>query len=438
MAPSFRIDNSLVLTMVEGSDPIRTSVLVEGSRITGIGDDLPDADRTIDGEGAVLLPSFVQTHIHLCQTLFRNLADDLELLDWLRLRIWPMEASLTAESMRAAADLGLAELIGGGTTTILDMGSVEHTDSIGEAVEAAGSRAFIGKAMMDRGDDVPAAMLEDTKRSLRSSLDLHDRWHGAADGRVGYAFAPRFGPSCSVELLREVSAICAERDLIIHTHCAESLSEIDIVVKEHGKSNVAHFRDCGIAGSRTVMAHMIHLDAADMDIVSATGTAVAHCPSSNLKLASGIAPIPEYLRRGITVSLGADGAPCNNRLDAFSEMRLAGLLHKPRFGATAMPARTVLEMATRFGAEALGLGDQIGTIEAGKRADLLLLRLDRPFNGVVGDPFAQIVYTASRENVVDVWCDGRQLVRDGRLTTFDESEVVATAREAASAVLRRL
>lgn len=435
---SLRIDGATLLTMVEGEAPRVGSVRVEGGRITHVGADVPAADRRVDASGGVLLPGFVQTHLHLCQTLFRNLADDLSLLDWLRLRIWPMEAALGPAEMRASADLGLAELIRSGTTSILDMGSVEHTDAIGEAVATAGIRACIGKAMMDAGADVPAGLHEDTARSLRESEALAKRWHGAADGRIRYAYAPRFVPSCTDELLHAVAALTAEQGLIIHTHCAESLGEMALVREAHGVSNVRHLYDVGLTSERSVFAHMIHLDDEDVALVAKTKTSVAHCPGSNCKLASGVAAIPAYLAAGINVSLGADGAPCNNTLDAFHEMRLAALIHKPRFGPTAMDALTVLRMATLGGARALGVADELGSIEVGKRADLVHMRLGLPFNGVAGDPVGQIVYTGRPENVVDVWCEGRRLVADGELQTLDVGEVLGRGREAVARVRSRL
>jgi cytosine/adenosine deaminase-related metal-dependent hydrolase len=225
---------------------------------------------------------------------------------------------------------------------------------------------------------------------------------------------------------------------VLHTHCAENRDEVALVQQETGLRNVHYLERCGVTGERSVFAHMVHLDASELAVVARTRTAIAHCPSSNCKLASGIAPIPDYLAAGIRVSLGADGAPCNNTMDIFQEMRLAALLHKPRSGARAMDAATVLRMATLGGAEALGLSHLIGTIAVGKRADLVHLRLNRPFNGVAGSVMGQIVYTGSRENVIDVWCDGAPLVRNGALTTLDEAEVMARGREAAHQVVGRI
>ena len=432
------VEKALILNMVDGAEPFVGSVRFEDGRITHIGGDVPSAQTRVDATGGVLIPAFVQTHLHLCQSLFRNLADDLSLLDWLKLRIWPMEAALKPADMRASADLGLLELLRGGTTTILDMGSVHHTNEVAAAVQRSKTRAFVGKAMMDRGDDVPAGLREDTAFSIKESQALQKCWHGAANGRIRYAYAPRFAPSCTTELLKTVGDICRDDGLVVHTHCAESVDEIALIRNEFGRSNVEYLEDCGLVGPKSVFAHMIHLDEKDTAVVKATKTNITHCPASNCKLGSGIAPIPAYLAAGINVAIGADGAPCNNTLDAFTEMRLAALIHKPRFGPTAMDARTVLKLATVAGAKALDLTDELGTIEVGKRADLVHLRLDKPYNGVAGDPFAKIVYTGCRENVVDVWCEGERIVQDGELLTMDQEEVLARGRESAKSLLTRL
>jgi cytosine/adenosine deaminase-related metal-dependent hydrolase len=438
MPPSTIIENATILSMAKGSSPFIGDVRIESDRITHMGTGLPEATHTVDASDQILLPGFIQTHIHLCQTLFRNMAEDLSLLDWLKLRIWPMEAALKESDMAASADLGLAELILGGTTTLLDMGSVHHTDQIALSVKSSGVRAFLGKAMMDKGDDVPGGLKEGTQDSLKESASLFQRWHGACNGRIQYAYAPRFALSCSQDLLHDVGSICAENDIVIHTHCAESSDETAWVRSEHGVSNLSFLETCGLTGPKSVFAHMIHLEPEDSDVVLRSGTHIAHCPCSNCKLASGIAPIPDYLKAGINVSLGADGAPCNNTLDMFWEMRLAALLQKPRFGPAAMPAETVLKMATINGAKALGIEKDVGSIEPGKKADLILVHLNRPFNGVAGDPMTRLVFTGSRENVTHVWCDGALLVTDGKLVNTEEGEILARAKEASSRVCAKI
>lgn len=395
--------------------------------------------QVIEAHGKVLLPGFVQTHIHLCQTLFRGSADDLSLIDWLKTRIWPMEAAHTPESIRTSAQLGVAELIRGGTTCALTMETVHHTQSVLEVIAESGFRAIVGKCMMDQGDEVPAGLLEQSKQSIAESLSLIDQWNGFDDNRIACCFAPRFALSCSRELLVQVAALAKERGVLVHTHASENLTEIAEVERLTGRRNIQYLSEVGLTSSNVVLAHCVHLNDSEMDILSRTNTRVAHCPSSNLKLASGIAAVSEMRARGILVSLGADGAPCNNRLDMFSEMRLAAMLQKVRESPKALPAATVLKMATIEGARALHLEHEIGSIEVGKRADLQLLDLNSLHTVPSPDPVSTIVYSASPQNVETVIIAGKVVLRDGRLETLNESEILnAAGSEAAkiSSILR--
>jgi 5-methylthioadenosine/S-adenosylhomocysteine deaminase len=394
----------------------------------------------IDARGRIVMPGLVQAHTHLCQTLCRGHADDLPLLEWLRQRVWPYEAALDERAMRAAARLACAELLLGGTTAILDMATVHETDALCDAVAATGLRATLGKAMMDVGDGVPARLRETTAASLEESDALRGRWHGAADGRLRWAYAPRFVLSCTEALLREVAARVAA-GARLHTHASEQEAEIAIVRAERGDDNIAYLESLGLAGPRAALAHCVHATDAERALLAAAGTHVVHCPSSNLKLASGIAPIPEMLAQGIHVALGADGAPCNNNLDGFLELRLAALLHKPRAGATAMPAATVLELATRGGAAALGLEDEVGALEPGRRADLIVVDPRTAHATPSFDAVSTLVYACQSRDVRDVLVDGRILVRDGQLTAatgLDYGEVVATAAAEARRVQSRV
>ncbi|MFU8802519.1 MAG: 5'-deoxyadenosine deaminase [Bradymonadaceae bacterium] len=434
--------NATIVTMNERWDVVEGDVLVRDGRIVAIGEvneaDAHDVER-LDLHGAVIIPGFVQTHIHLCQTLMRNHADDMVLIDWLRRRIWPYEASLTFEELGVSSEVGLAELVLGGTTTILDMGTVHHTDAIGQAVEAGGIRAFIGKCMMDFGDEVPGPLAEDTAESLRLSLELYKTWDGAADGRLRYAFAPRFAVCCTERLLREVSEAALDLDAYIHTHASETEFENAFTMERYGVSNIAFLERVGMTGSRSVLAHGVHVSDDDCGILSRTRTAICHCPSSNLKLASGIADIPRYDRLGVRVSLGADGAPCNNNLDAFIEMRLAALIQKPIHGPQSMPARRVLQLATIDGARALGIEDEVGSLEVGKFADLVVVDMDSdPGCGPSGDVYSRLVYTAQKHNVRHVFASGRRLVDDGELVGVDTAELMARGREANRRVIDRM
>ncbi|HKQ06772.1 MAG TPA: 5'-deoxyadenosine deaminase [Blastocatellia bacterium] len=433
MSDSLLIKNATVVTMDAGNRTLAGDVLIEGTRIAAVGASLTArADETVDARGRVLLPGLVQTHVHLCQTLFRGAADDLALIDWLKKRIWPMEAAHTPESLYASARLGIAEMIRGGTTTALTMETVNHTEAVFRAVEETGFRATVGKCMMDKGDDVPAALHEETEASIAESLRLLERWHGQADGRIRYCFAPRFAVSCTRGLLEQVARLARERGVIVHTHASENRDEIALVERETGLRNIDYLNAVGLAGPHAVLAHCVHLSDGEMAVLKQTGAHVAHCPSSNLKLGSGLARVAEMKAQGISVTLGADGAPCNNRLDMFTEMRTAALLQKALHGPEALPALTVLRMATTDGARALGLADEIGSIEAGKRADLILLNLDRPHTTPRPDVVSTIVYAAQSSDVEMVWIDGRRVLDGGRLTTMDEREVIQSAQAEAA------
>jgi 5-methylthioadenosine/S-adenosylhomocysteine deaminase len=448
MSDAILIKGGAILT-VDANDRVRQAdILIRKSRIGRIierDDSSPpnldqqatqasilddDSDlEIIDARGCAVLPGFVQTHIHLCQTIMRGAADDLRLIDWLRKRVWPMEAAHDAASLSASARLGIAEMILGGTTTALTMETVNYTEEVFRAVEESGFRATVGKCMMDKGADVPAALSEKTRASITESLLLLDQWHGRCDGRIRYAFAPRFAVSCTRELLEEVAGLSQERGVFIHTHASESQEEIAIVRKETGRDNINYLESIGLAGPRTVLAHCVWATDEEIARLAATKTSVSHCPSSNLKLGSGIARVAEMLEAGVKVSLGADGAPCNNRLDMLTEMRSAALLQKVRCGPQALPARLALRLATIDGARALGLEKEIGSIEEGKRADLILINLDKLHLTPQPDIVSTIVYSAERSDVETVIIDGKLIMKNRQLLTMNEDEIKALASQ---------
>jgi 5-methylthioadenosine/S-adenosylhomocysteine deaminase len=429
MEQTVLIKGGAVVTMDAAGTVAAGDVLVRGRRIEAVGDlSSASADVTIDARGCAVLPGFVQTHVHLCQTIFRGAADDLELIDWLKKRVWPLEAAHDAASLRASARLGVAEMMRGGTTCALTMETVNHTEEVFRVVEESGFRATVGKCMMDKGDEVPRALSEQTEDSIRDSLALLESWHGRAEGRVRYCFAPRFAVSCTRELLERVARLARERGVMVHTHASENRSEIEMVERETGMKNVVYLDSLGVSGPHVLLAHCVHLSGEEMGLLASAGTHVAHCPSSNMKLGSGVAPVSEMLARGVLVSLGADGAPCNNRLDMFTEMRTAALLQKVSRGAEALPAARVLRMATRDGARALGLEAEIGSIEAGKLADITVVELERLHTTPRPEVVSTVVYAAGARDVRDVLIDGRPVLRDGVLTTLDEREVVAEAK----------
>ncbi|HXI33950.1 MAG TPA: 5'-deoxyadenosine deaminase, partial [Gemmatimonadales bacterium] len=392
--------------------------------------------KTIDCAGLVIIPGLIQAHIHLCQTLFRGLADDLALEDWLAKRIWPLEAAHTPDSIYWSAMLGAAELLLGGTTAILDMETVRHTGAAFEALEAIGLRATAGKCLMD-APTAPAGLREATGNALQEAADLCEKWHGAANGRLRYCFAPRFAPSCTGPLLRAVSDLAERHGAMIHTHAAETPAELEIVRRETGDDELSYLDSVGISGPRAALAHCVWVDGDGIQRLARQQTNVVHCPSSNLKLGSGLAPIPEMLAAGCRVAIGADGAPCNNRLDAFTEMRLAALVQKPRLGPDAMPAAQVLELATLGGARALGLEKEIGSIEVGKKADLAVLDLSGPHaQPESADLVSRIVYSARASDVRHAIVDGKVVVKDGGLRTANLEEINREANKSAGRLRR--
>jgi 5-methylthioadenosine/S-adenosylhomocysteine deaminase len=416
-------------------------LLLRGGRIAALGKGAERAAlrplRAVDARGCAVVPGIVQAHIHLCQALFRGMADDLPLLEWLRRRIWPLEAAHDERSARASAELGLLEAMRAGTTTILDMGTVREHDAVFDACVRAGVRAISGKAMMDVGDGVPRGLRETTRASLDESDRLLRDWSGRGGGRIGYAYAPRFVLSCSEALVRGAVERALAHGALVHSHVAEHPSERAAVRAALGRDDVDVLRAWGAAGPRTVLAHGVQLDDDEARAVAADGTRIVHCPSANLKLGSGIARIADLDALGVPLALGCDGAPCNNDLDPWQELRHAALLAKVRTAPTALPAARAFRLATIDGARALGLDAEIGSLEVGKRADVVVVRVDREHEEPGGDVFSRLVYSAKSSDVVHVFVDGEHVVKNAEHTRLDADRVLATARREARAVVRR-
>jgi cytosine/adenosine deaminase-related metal-dependent hydrolase len=446
---SILLRNATILTMNDRMDVVNGAVSVRDGRIVWVGAE-PRADLkvdpydpgghdvTIDASGHFLLPGFIQTHIHLCQTLFRGYADDLRLMEWLRTRIWPMEAAHTPATLRAAARLACLELLRSGTTSILTMETVHDTDAVIEATAGTGIRATLAKCLMDETTpDAPARLRENGRAALDESLALSHRYHGTANGRIRIAFAPRFALSCSRQLLEAVAATASDLAAIVHTHASEQQDEVAMVRDATGLGNIEYFDTVGLLSPRLNIAHCVWVDDEEQAMMARHQVKVTHCPGSNIKLGSGIAPVPEMRSRGLCVSLGADGAACNNHLDMFGEMRLAAGLQSIRHSPGALSARDALWMATRAGAAALGLDAEIGSIEAGKRADLILIDAMSPQMAPSPDPFSAIAYAAHPGDVRLTMVDGEILVRDGAPLHLDAAEIAAEARSHAAELARR-
>jgi 5-methylthioadenosine/S-adenosylhomocysteine deaminase len=435
---SILIKGGTLVTMDSDDSILRGDLLIREGRIASLGDVTERGDIVMDAEGCAVLPGFVQAHVHLCQTLFRGAADDLALIDWLKKRVWPMEAAHTAASIRASALLGVAELIKGGTTCALTMETVNHTEEVFKVIDETGFRATVGKCMMDKGEGVPASLHEKTESSISEALALLDAWDGKAGGRIRFCFAPRFAISCTDELLREVAGLARAHGVMVHTHASENRTECELVEQDTGRCNIEYLDSLGLTGSHVALAHCVHLSDQEIEILRRTQTNVVHCPSSNLKLGSGVAPIHRLLEEGIQISLGADGAACNNRLDMFTEMRTAALLQKVLHGPEVVPARQALRMATIGGAKALGLAKEIGSLESGKRADVIVIRLDSLHSTPQSaDPVSTIVYSSQPEDVQSIIIDGRLIMRNRNLETIDENSVINNANHEAELLFER-
>lgn len=439
---SICIRNAQIVTMNQREEVIVGDIRIVNDRIVEIGSHLASQpeDEIIDATDKIVIPGLIQTHVHLCQTLFRGQADDLELLDWLRKRIWPLEAAHDEESIYYSALLGLGELIRSGTTSIIDMETVNHTDFAFQAMAESGIRAISGKVMMDHGSEVPQMLLEQTDTSVSESVRLLEKWHNYDNGRLQYAFCPRFVISCTEELLVQVRDLSNHYGVKVHTHASENQKEIEIVQAERGLRNIVYLEHIGLTGPNLILAHCIWLDEQEKEILHKHRVKVSHCPGSNLKLASGIAEVPDLISRDIILSLGADGAPCNNNLDMFHEMRLSSHIQKVQHGPTAMDAKTVFRMATRGGAEVMGLEDQIGSVEVGKKADLVIVDLNdfhtHPSSDV--DVYGRLVYSATRADVETTIIDGKIVMRDKVVLTMDKAKVLRESNRSIERLLQKL
>ena len=424
--PDLLIKNGRVWPAADRDVIENGSVLIRDGRIAKVGKFVARGDEVIDAQGCLVMPGFVQGHIHLCQTLFRGAAEDLALLPWLKTFIWPLEAAHDEASIHASAALTCAELVRGGTTAFLSIETVRHTASVLEAVDESGLIGVVGHCLMDEtgGYDPLSVPVEDAL----AYCDVLLR-HYARHPRLRVAVAPRFALSCSAENLREASAYARDRGLMLHTHASEQVEEVDLVRKLTGMNNVEFLDSVGLSGADVCLAHCVHTSAREREVMRDTRSSVAHCPSANFKLGSGIAPIPEYLRMGINVAIGADGAPCNNRLDQVIEMREAGLMQKIRIGPEALFATDIVKMATEGGARALGRESEMGTLDPGKRANIILVDQSGFHALPSDDPAATLVYSNTAADVVMTLVDGEVLYEDGKLTRIDEEKLKATIRE---------
>ncbi len=422
MSKDLLIKNARVWTSARSAVIDDAGILVRDGRIVQVGKFRARAKTVVDAEGALAMPGLIQGHIHLCQTIFRGGAEDMPLLPWLRDFIWPLEAAHDPDSIRASALLTCAELIRGGTTAFLSMETVKHTSATFQAVTESGLMGVIGHCLMDESSGYQPLSVDIDDAIADCDVLLQ---HFGLSEEVRLAVAPRFALSCTTPNLKKAAEYARDRKLLLHTHACEQLAEIELVKKRTGQWNIHYLDSVGLTGPDCCLAHCVHTRPDERSVLRDTKTKVLHCPSANMKLGSGIAPIPEYLADAITVSIGADGAPCNNRLDQFLEMREAGLMQKIRLGPHALPACDIVHMATMGGAQTLGWQYEMGTLEPGKRANIILV--DQKDFSVLpsSDPATNLVYSNCSRDVVMTIVNGKILYENGHLTTIDEERLKA-------------
>jgi len=415
---------------------------VEGDGIAGIkggaGGRLEKAEVKISAKGMAVIPGLVDTHVHLAQSLLRGCADDLSLVEWLRQRVWPIQGCFTKEDGRASAELSMLEMVRSGTTSFVavDVVSRYGFDGVARSVAKAGMRGALAKTIMDspgygrKGSMMPAGLVEEKEACVREAKSMVKKWNGTKGGLVRVWLAPRSLGGCSRELYEEVAGMGNELKTRVTMHLAEVKEDVRYAKQNFGMTPFEFIEKVGLAGPGSLFAHMVWLTDNDVRRVAETKANVAHCPSSNLKLASGIPKVPELIGSGANVGLGCDGAPCNNSYDMIREMKIAAVIQKGRLlDPLTMPAATVLEMATVGGAKAMGMESQVGSIEVGKKADLVFIDLKKPhltpFRNIVSD----IVYSAMGSDVDTVMVNGELLLRRGRALKLDEERILGEAQQ---------
>ena len=418
-----------VLTMNEGLETIRHgAVAVQGHAIIDVGKSVdllrayPDA-KVITGENKVLLPGLINTHSHAAMVFFRGLADDLPLKEWLEKHIWPAEAKwLSPEFVYDATELACLEMLKAGITTYNDM--YFFGDSTARATRSLGMRAMLGAGIID----FPTMVASTPDEYLANAERFIGNWKG--DDMIFPCLAPHGAHTCGPETLKRSKKLAERLDVKLHMHLSETRWEVEEIISRHGKRPVEYLDSIGFLDEGLIAAHCVHLDDAEIGLLSKRSVSVSHCIESNLKLASGIAPVPEMIRAGIIVSLGTDGAASNNDQNILSEMSTAAKLHKAMANdPTVLDSKTALLMATRWGAEALGLGNKIGSLEKGKAADIISIDLKKPHLSPIYDIYSHIVYSAMASDVDTVIVGGKQIIQNRSHVEVSEDAILKKSAE---------
>ena len=415
--------NGLVLTLDAAGRRFHPgAVAISKGRIAAVGpsDEIRQsfhADRTLDVSGCVVLPGLINGHTHAAMTIFRGLADDLPLMDWLQEHIFPAERKLTEDWVYWGTLLACAEMILSGTTTFCDMYLFEH--KVAEAAKAAGMRALVGEVLYD----FPSPNYGPIENGLHYTEELANRWRD--DPLVRIAVEPHAPYTCSPSLLKDCRELASRLNVPLVIHLSENQAEVDQILERYGNRPVAHLANLGFLGPDLIADHCVAVDEADMQLLARFGVHVVHNPESNMKLASGVAPVPRLLELGVNVALGTDGCASNNDLDLFGEMDTCAKLHKvATLDPTVVPAETALGMATRNGASALGLAGEVGELTEGYRADLIAVDFQKPHLTPLYDPVSHLVYAARGSDVRHSIIQGKLVMEDRKLLTMDVTEVM--------------
>lgn len=412
-------------------------VLVRDDRIADLGPGEPPADltaeETIGASLMAIMPGLVNAHTHLFQTFARGLADDKPLLQWLEAAIWPVMGAITEEEMYLASLLGLIENLRSGATSVIDNQYIHvnagNDDAVCRAAEESGARFLLARGWADM--DYPEAFMESPDRIVAEMERLMGTWHGAADGRIRIEFGPLIPWGCSDETMRRTYALAREWGVGTHIHTAESREEVEMLLQRRGLRHVEWLESLGCLGPDTQLVHSVWLSDEEIDLIARRGAVIVHCPVSNMYLASGIAPIVKLRRRGVTVALASDGPGSNNSQDMLETLKFTACLHKVgNLDAMALLPEDVLGMATRGGAQAMGLGHEIGSLEAGKKADIVLVDLNSPRLMPVHRVPSALVYNANGGDVDTVIADGKVLVRGKQVLCLDETALLQECRDA--------
>jgi len=449
---SILIKGGTIVTM----DPHRRvfrdgAVLIDKGTITQVGKTpdvkpQPRAEFEIDAKGKVVLPGLVDTHVHLAQALIRGSADDTSLIDWLQKFVWPLQGNFDAQDGKVSAELCMLEMVKSGTTTFLE--SLLHPrygfDGIAEAVDRAGMRGFLAKTVMglpgygSEKSIMHLGMIEDGETCLREVETYFKRWNGKADDRVRVWYGARSLGGCTPELYKRIAEGAQRLGTGVTMHLSEVQEDVRYTKKEFGKMPAEFMDQVGLTGPNVVFAHGVWLTEMEWQILARKGANVAHCPSSNMKLSSGMAKVPEMMQAGVNVGIGCDGGPSNNSYDMIREMKTASLLQKVRtMDPLALSAETVLEMAILNGAKALGLQDQIGSIETGKKADLIIVNMQRPHLTPTFNPVSHLVYAAEGSDVETTIIDGKIIMENRVVKSLNEEKIIRAANEHATKLLQR-